>query len=69
MPLDVATFPSGMNPIVRFAGITCSALARGPMARHDETYFVPRHITPSGLEVKYTDRFDDPRYYSGDTTA
>ncbi len=67
MALDVAINPSGTGP-TQFAGITCSVTKLGnAMGRHRETYPVPLHITPSGLEVKYTDRFDDPRYYSGDT--
>ncbi len=68
MPLDIAGSGIG-GPPIRFAGITCSALPTRVMARHDETYWVPPHITPSGLEVKYTNRWDDPRYYSGDTAA
>ena len=62
MAIDVAV--SGINgrPL-QFAGITCSALPLGPMARHPETYWVPQHIHVSGMAQKYDTRFDDPQYY------
>ncbi len=34
-------------------------------------HFIPPKINtglnPEGLEIRYEDRFDDPRYYQGDT--
>ena len=63
MPLDVAV--SGVNGSpVQFAGMTMSQLPIRAMAKKTETYWVPQHITPSGLEQKYTDRFDNPTYYT-----
>lgn len=49
---------------IRFAGITCSVLPRGnALGKLEETDNPQTPMTPSGLNVRYTNRFDDPTYY------
>jgi hypothetical protein len=67
MPLvgqnDVANSGTRPGHPVRFAGMTISALPTGPMSRIEDAG-VPAAISASGLNARYTNRFDDPTYYS-----
>lgn len=68
MALDVAA--SGLGSFagkpMKFAGICCSVMPNGTaLGKREENFpVVTGQMNPSGLEQKYTNRFDDPTYYT-----
>ena len=60
---DTAVKIIAANPI-KFANVVCSALPTGVSSKYNETNDDNLAMTPSGLNSKLDNRFDDRTYYS-----
>jgi len=64
---DVASKAIAANPI-KNGGIVTGALPNGHFETQNSA-FMGRVWAPETIESRYTNRFDEPRYYSGDTSG
>lgn len=67
MAIDITTAISGVS--INDKRAVCSALPTGETAKLLVRPNFPGDLTIANIESKFTDRFDDPRYYSGDTIS
>jgi hypothetical protein len=57
------------NNVVKFGNVVAGALPTGRFSSYNETHDDSKAMQPSGLFNRLGNRFDDVRYYSGDTAA
>lgn len=67
MAKDVTVSISGVA--INNKRAVCSTLPTGQTAKRLVRPNLPANLTIENVENKFDNRFDDPRYYSGDTPA
>lgn len=67
MPLDVVKVATASGNVADNGSATVGVNKFG--ARHTIPPKINTGLNPEGLEIRYGDRFNDPRYYTGDTDA
>lgn len=65
MANDITVAISGID--INDKRAVCSTLPTGETAKLLLRPNYPVDLTIENIEAKFTDRFDDPRYYTGDT--
>ena len=65
MAIDITVAISGIA--INNKTAVCSTLPTGETAKLVVRPDYPVDLTIANIEEKFTDRFDDPRYYTGDT--
>jgi hypothetical protein len=65
MAIDIITAISGLA--INNKRAVCSTLPTGETAKLLIRPNYPVNLTIENIEEKFSDRFDDPRYYTGDT--
>lgn len=66
MGADIAVVTSGV-PINNQTAV-CSALPTGKYSKHIVRLNYPINLTIENIAEKFTNRFDDPSYYYGNST-
>lgn len=67
MAIDITVAISGVD--INDKRAVCSTLPTGATAKLLVRPNYPVNLTIENIEEKFTDRFDDPRYYTGDTSS
>lgn len=67
MAIDITVAISGVD--INDNRAVCSTLPTGETAKLLVRPNYPVNLTIENIEEKFTDRFDDPRYYTGDTSS
>lgn len=67
MPIDVVKVATSSGNVANNGSATVGVNKFG--ASHTLVPKINGGLNPEGLQTRYTDKFDDPRFYTGDTDA